>query len=148
MTNVNQAEFEGKVAIVTGAASGIGRATTTLLNSRGASVVAEDIKPEVDQLASNNEHIATIVGDVSSEETAKRAVALAIERFGKVDILVNNAATIIYKPVVDMTAEDWDTIMAVNVRGWFLHSREALRAMIPNHSGSIVNVGSYACFLA
>lgn len=111
MTNVNQAEFEGKVAIVTGAASGIGRATTTLLNSRGASVVAEDIKPEVDQLASNNEDIATIVGDVSSEETAKRAVALAIERFGKVDVLVNNAATIIYKPVVDMTAEDWDSII-------------------------------------
>jgi NADP-dependent 3-hydroxy acid dehydrogenase YdfG len=78
MTNVNQAEFEGKVAIVTGAASGIGRATTTLLNSCGTSVVAEDIKPEVDQLASNNERIATIVGDVSSEETAKRAVALAI----------------------------------------------------------------------
>ena len=80
MTNVNQAEFEGKVAIVTGAASGIGRATTTLPNSCGASVVAEDIKPEVDQLASNNERIATIVGDVSSEETAKRAVALAISR--------------------------------------------------------------------
>jgi NAD(P)-dependent dehydrogenase (short-subunit alcohol dehydrogenase family) len=62
---------------------------------------------------------------VSSEETAKNAVALAIERFGKVDILVNNAATIIYKPVIGMTVEDW----------------EGLRAMIPNHSGSIVNVG-------
>jgi NAD(P)-dependent dehydrogenase (short-subunit alcohol dehydrogenase family) len=146
MDNVNQAEFEGKVAIVTGAAGGIGRATATLLNSRGASVVAEDIKPEVDELTHHNERIATIIGDVSSEETAKRAVALAIERFGKVDILVNNAATIIYKPVIDMTVEDWDTIMAVNVRGWFLHSREALRVMIPNRSGSIVNVGSYACF--
>jgi NAD(P)-dependent dehydrogenase (short-subunit alcohol dehydrogenase family) len=83
---------------------------------------------------------------VSNEETAKHAVALAVERFGKVDILVNNAARIINKPIVDMTAEDWDSIMAVNVRGWFLHSREALRAMIPNRSGSIVNVGSYACF--
>jgi NAD(P)-dependent dehydrogenase (short-subunit alcohol dehydrogenase family) len=103
MTNVTRGEFEGKVAIVTGAASGIGRATATLFNSRGASVVAEDIKPEVDELARDNERIATIVGDVSSEETAKRAVALAIERFGKVDILVNNAATIIYKPVIGMT---------------------------------------------
>jgi NAD(P)-dependent dehydrogenase (short-subunit alcohol dehydrogenase family) len=93
MANVNQAEFEGKVAIVTGAASGIGRATATLLNSCDASVVAEDIKPEVDELTHGNERIAIIIGDVSSEETAKRAVALAIERFGKVDILVNNAAT-------------------------------------------------------
>jgi len=102
--------------------------------------------PEVDELTRGNEQIATLVGDVSSEETAKRSVALAIERFGKVDILVNNAARIINKLVVDMTVEDWDSIMAVNVRGWFLHSREALRAMIPNRSGSIVNVGSYACF--
>jgi NAD(P)-dependent dehydrogenase (short-subunit alcohol dehydrogenase family) len=114
MTSVNQAEFEGKVAIVTGAASGIGRATATLFSSRGASVVAEDIKPEVNELTRDNERIAAIVGDVSSEEIAKRTVALAIERFGKVDILVNNAATIIYKPVIDMTVEDWDTIMAVN----------------------------------
>ena len=145
--NINPAkEFEGKVAIVTGAASGIGRATATLLHERGASVVAEDIKPKVDELTRDNERIATIVGDVSSEETAKRAVALAVERFGKVDILVNNAARIINKLIVDMTAEDWDSIMAVNVRGWFLHSREALRAMIPNRSGSIVNVGSYACY--
>jgi NAD(P)-dependent dehydrogenase (short-subunit alcohol dehydrogenase family) len=103
---VSPREFEGKVAIVTGAASGIGRATANLFHSRGASVVAEDITPEVDELTRGNEQIATLVDDVSSEETGKRSVALAIEHFGKVDILVNNAARIINKLVVDMTVED------------------------------------------
>ncbi|WNG34880.1 SDR family oxidoreductase [Archangium minus] len=140
-------ELEGKVAIVTGAAGGIGRATAMLLRERGALVVAEDIKPEVEQLASLD-GIAPLVGDVSKEETARRAVALAIERFGKVDILVNNAARILNKLAVDMTVEEWDSIMAVNARGMFVHAREALRVMIPKRGGSIVNVGSYACYYA
>ena len=73
-------------------------------------------------------------------------VALALERFDKLDILVNNAATIVYKGVVEMTLEEWERILAVNLTGVFLHSREAVRAMIPNKSGTIVNTGSYACF--
>ncbi|WP_239470276.1 SDR family NAD(P)-dependent oxidoreductase [Archangium violaceum] len=87
-------------------------------------------------------------GDHSKEETARRAVALALERFGKVDILVNNAARILNKLAVDMTVDEWDSLMAVNARGMFVHAREALRAMIPREAGSIVNVGSYACYYA
>ena len=71
---------------------------------------------------------------------------MALERFGRLDILVNNAATIKYTPVLDLTLEEWNNTLSVNLTGAFLHSREAIRAMIPNKSGSIVNIGSYACF--
>src|SRR5580692_2648293 len=83
----SQPDLAGKVAIVTGAASGIGRATALLLEERGAQVIAEDINTAVNELGSNK-HILPFVGDVASEDSAKRVVALAIERFGKLDILV------------------------------------------------------------
>jgi NAD(P)-dependent dehydrogenase (short-subunit alcohol dehydrogenase family) len=141
-----QRDLEGRVAIVTGAASGIGRATALLLEARGAAVVAEDIHPAVNELVRGDSRIVPFVGDVAKEETAKRVVALAVERFGRLDILVNNAARIINKLVIDMSLDDWNSIMNVNITGVFLHSREALRAMIPNRRGAIVNIGSYACF--
>jgi NAD(P)-dependent dehydrogenase (short-subunit alcohol dehydrogenase family) len=137
-------DFHGKVAIVTGAASGIGLATVELLHARGASIVAEDLDPAVELLARPG--IFPLVADVTEEAAARRAVAVAVEKFGQLDILVNNAGIIINKLVVDMTIEEWDRIFAVNTRGVFLHSREAMRAMIPNGRGAIVNVGSYACF--
>lgn len=136
--------FKDKTAIVTGAANGIGRATVELLHARGATVIAEDRDPQVEVLARPG--IIPLIADVTEESTAKQAVAAAIDRFGRLDILVNNAGIIINKLVVDMTLDDWDRIFAVNIRGVFLHSREAMRAMIPARSGAIVNVGSYACF--
>jgi NAD(P)-dependent dehydrogenase (short-subunit alcohol dehydrogenase family) len=146
MTNKAANEVNGKVAIVTGAASGIGRATAELLHTRGARVVAEDINPEVETLAKPG--IATLVADVSADGSAEQAVALALQQFGKLDILVNNAARIVYKPVVEMTRTEWERVMATNVTGAFLHSREAAKAMIPNKKGAIVNIASYASYFA
>lgn len=150
MSHTNQAgpdqrDLQGKVAIVTGAASGIGRATALLLEARGAAVIAEDIKPSVQELARDG-RIVPFVGDVSREEAAQRVVELAVERFGKLDNLVNNAAKIIYKPLAEMSLTGWDAILSVNLTGAFLHSREAVRAMTRAGGGAIVNVGSYACF--
>jgi NAD(P)-dependent dehydrogenase (short-subunit alcohol dehydrogenase family) len=138
--------FAGKTAIVTGAASGIGRATTELLHARGARVVAVDRGDNVKALARPG--IVPVVADVSLEESATRAVSAAREHFGQLDILVNNAGIIINKPVVEMTLDDWNGIQAVNATGAFLFTREALRAMMPARHGAIVNVGSYACYQA
>jgi NAD(P)-dependent dehydrogenase (short-subunit alcohol dehydrogenase family) len=133
-------ELAGAVAIVTGAAGGVGRATVELLSARGACVVAEDLNPAVGELES--ERVAALRGDVAEPETARRAVALAQERFGALDIVVNNAGRFLTKPTVDTTDGDWDELLRVNVRGAFLHCREALPALCEDGDGRIVNVAS------
>src|ERR1700730_8441005 len=120
-------EVEGKVALVTGAASGIGRAVAELLHARGAKVVAEDIDPAVKEL--ERDGLVSLVADVTVDGTAERAVALAVEAFGTLDILVNNAGRILYKELVEMT-------------------REAAKVMMAKKSGAIVNIASYASYFA
>jgi NAD(P)-dependent dehydrogenase (short-subunit alcohol dehydrogenase family) len=139
-------EVTGKVAIVTGAASGIGRAVAELLHERGARVVAEDVNPAVRELACDG--IAPLVADITVDGSAEAAVALAQDRFSGLDILVNNAGRIIYKEIVELSREEWDWQMQTNVTGAFLHSREAQKAMMVRRSGAIVNIASYASFFA
>lgn len=138
--------LDGKVAVVTGSARGIGRETVLLLRQRGALVVATDKNPLVHDLAGSA--IATLEGDVSIEETAVRTIALAKERFGSVDILVNNAGRTMNRPLIEMSTADWDDIMAVNARGTFLQAREALKVMVEQGSGTIVNVASIVAAVA
>lgn len=132
--------LEGQVAIVTGAARGIGGATVDKLRSRGAKVVASDIEEGVHTLAGSD--VATLVGDVADEAVARRTIALAIERFGRLDILVSNAGRTLNRPLIDTGVEEWDAVMATNVRGAFLHMREAVRVMAEQGSGAIVQVAS------
>lgn len=139
-------EVEGKVALITGAASGIGRATAELLHARGAKVVAEDIDPAVGEL--ERDGMVALVADITVDGSAEKAVALAVDTFGKLDILVNNAGRILYKNLVDLSREEWEWQMQTNVTGAFLHSREAQKAMMANRSGAIVNIASYASYFA
>ena len=140
MADPPSAELAGAVAIVTGAAGGVGKATVELLTARGARVVAEDVNPEVGEL--EGDQVAAVRGDVAEPDTVRRAVALAHERFGALDILVNNAGRFLLKPTVDTTDSDWDELLRVNVRGAFLHCREALPALSERGDGRIVNVTS------
>ncbi len=107
------AEFTGKTAVVTGAARGIGKETVALLHARGAHVVALDIRPELDSLATEFPGVVTVTGDVTAEESAARAVGAAVDAFGGLDILVNNAGRTLNKPVTHTTAQDWDSVMDV-----------------------------------
>jgi len=135
-------EFDGRVALVTGAAGGIGREIVQRFYERGASLVVEDIQPSVSDLATDDGRIVAVVGDVSQASTADAAVAAAVEHFGGLDILVNNAGRFLGKDILETTDEEWDTLMTVNVRGMFVHSRAALPPLFESDAAAIVNLGS------
>jgi NAD(P)-dependent dehydrogenase (short-subunit alcohol dehydrogenase family) len=143
MSTGSSYDLTGRVAVVTGAARGIGRATAELLRERGARLVVSDRADAVLELESDE--IAAIVGDVSDEQAAVDTIGLAVERFGRLDILVNNAGRTLNKLVTDTSAEEFDEILAINARGNFLHAREAFRVMA---GGSIVTVGSVSSLVA
>jgi NAD(P)-dependent dehydrogenase (short-subunit alcohol dehydrogenase family) len=133
-------EFEGRVAIVTGAAGGVGGEVVRLLHERGAKVVAEDIDPAVADLARDG--IVTVEGDVAQAATAEAAVRAALESFGQVDVLVNNAARFLMKGILDTSDDEWDGLLSVNVRGVFVHSRAALPHLTQRDASAIVNLAS------
>lgn len=137
----------GKVALVTGAAMGIGRATAELFAWEGARLVAADVdgaglrRLETD-LATGGREIETVVGDVSVDADARRMVQAAVDRHGQLDVLVANAGIIPLHDVLEATAEDWDQVMAVDGRGMFLTCKYAIAAMLAGGGGSIVCLSS------
>lgn len=131
--------MEGLTAIVTGAAGGVGSEVVSMMVERGARVVAEDVDPAVAEMESAE--IAPLIGDVNDPATAPAAVALAQERFGGLDVLVNNAAKFALKPTLDTTDEEWDELMAINVRSVFRHCKAALPTL-QGSRGAIVNMAS------
>jgi len=132
-------DLEGKVAIVTGAARGIGMAAVRRLVDDGAQVVALDLPGTA--IPDSNPQIAPIEGDVAEAEDWQRAVELARSRFGRLDILVNNAGISGFiGPLVDYPVESFDQVMAVNARGVFLGMKHSAPAM--GDGGSIVNISS------
>lgn len=138
-------EFEGDVAIVTGGASGVGRATAVLLRSRGARVVIADIrKHEAQDLAKGlSEGTAAVEVDVSDSESVQRMVATTRETFRRLDILCNNAGFGFTGTVATVAEDEWDRLMNVNLRGVFLCSKYALPLLVESGNGRIVNTSSY-----
>lgn len=143
------AALEGKVAIVTGASSGIGRAVARLFAAEGAKVVAgARRKPELDSLvaeiAADGGTAAALAGDVGDEGYASALVALAVERFGGVDIAVNNAGILgTLGPAQEMALSNWGDVIATNLTGPFLGAKHQIPAMLARGGGAIVFVSTF-----
>ncbi|MFD7324449.1 SDR family NAD(P)-dependent oxidoreductase [Streptomyces sp. NPDC059875] len=136
MANEATGRLAGRVCVITGAASGIGRATALRFAREGARVVAADVDAE--RLATLDEGMVTVVGDVSRDEDARRMIATAVERFGRLDVLVANAGVIPLSDVVEATGEDWDRIMAVDGKGMFLTCKYAIETMAGQGGGGAI----------
>ncbi|HUR99393.1 MAG TPA: SDR family NAD(P)-dependent oxidoreductase [Pyrinomonadaceae bacterium] len=138
--------FEGKVAIVTGGGGGIGLATAKKLGAGGARVVIADLDEQKFEAAAKEVERAGspaafgVKCDVSVEAEVISAVGTAIERFGGLNVIVNNAGLMVFKPIVEQTGEDWLKVLNVDLLGAFFFIREAFRKMRPG--GTIVNVSS------
>jgi NAD(P)-dependent dehydrogenase (short-subunit alcohol dehydrogenase family) len=127
-----------EVAIITGASQGIGAGLTRAYRELGYVVVAtaRTIEPSEDP------GVVTIAGDIADPDTAQRVVTEAIERFGRIDTLVNNAGVYIGKPFIEYTLEDFNAIVAVNLAGFFHITTRAIRQMLGRGRGHVVNVST------
>ena len=144
----NQEVKSNKVIIITGASRGIGRATAKLLAQSGYKVIAnynkseEKAKELQEELKQEGRDIDIFKADVSKREECKALVEYTIKKFGKIDVLVNNAGISIWGPFLDVTDEEWKNIVDVNLYSVFVMTQEALKHMIQEKNGSIINISS------
>jgi NAD(P)-dependent dehydrogenase (short-subunit alcohol dehydrogenase family) len=144
--------LEGKAVIVTGGAQGIGKAYALRLGEEGAKVVVADIKDAAavaEMVAAAGGESLALRTDVTDEESTREMAAKTVERFGRIDVLVNNAAffsTIVKKPFYDISAAEWDAVMAVNLKGPFLCAKAVYPHMKQQGKGKIINISSGAFY--
>lgn len=147
--NQTQKRLSGKVALITGASAGIGQACARVLAAEGANLVFTARRRErLDSLAAEAAGLgveaAIVTGDAREEETARQSCAAATDRFGRLDILINNTGVGNYKNLVDTSAAEYDEMMDTNVRSTFLFTRHAVPVMISQKSGTILMISSMA----
>jgi len=143
------ARLDGKVALITGGAAGIGRQTALKFAEEGAKVVITDINEDdgnkaLEELKKVNDDALFLRHDVTKEEDWKSVVSEIVNEYGRLDILFNNAGIYIIKPIVETDVETWDKLMDINVKGVFLGMKHVLPEMEKNQSGSIINASSLA----
>ena len=140
-------KLTGRVAIVTGAGRGLGRAIARGLAQQGAAVVLtarsqDELAATADELAKCGASTFTLPGDITDERFVERLFAETVERYRRLDLLVNNAGAFDGGPLDELSVETWDKVIAVNLRAPFLCTRAALRVMKPQRTGRIINIGS------
>jgi NAD(P)-dependent dehydrogenase (short-subunit alcohol dehydrogenase family) len=141
--------LEKKVALVTGAGAGIGKAIAETFAKEGAKVVVNDVKQAAGQAVADSilKHggVASFVqGDVSRDGDARKIVDFTVQTYGRLDVLVNNAGIELIKPTHELTEQDWDAVMNVNLKGCFLLSKHGVIQMLTQGGGNIINMASAA----
>ena len=142
-------KLQNKIAVITGAGKGIGKATTELFLREGTKVVLTSRnKSDLEQIVADNEskkdNITIISGDISKEEIIQKVIDETISKHGRIDILVNNAGFGIFDDMVDSKTEDFDAVFNTNVRALYLITKGFLPHMIKELSGTIINIASVA----
>jgi len=143
-------DLTGKVAIVTGASRGLGQYLGRALARAGADLVITsrdpaDLKPFQAEIEALGRRVLPLALDVRDYESIQKMANAAADHYGKLDILVNNAGCNIRKPALEVSWEDWNTVLDTNLRGTFFVAQAVARHMIPRHYGRIINVGSVTC---
>lgn len=144
---MSEKRFVDKVAVVTGGASGIGKATAERFMEEGAKVAIIDVSQRLgeetlSEMRGRGFEPLLLVGDVTNSSDVKRMVGEILDRFGRMDVLFNNAGILVEGTAEEVTEEDWDRIMAVNVKGVFLMAKEVAPLMVKQGGGVIVNTAS------
>jgi NADP-dependent 3-hydroxy acid dehydrogenase YdfG len=145
----NEGTLTGQVALVTGASSGLGKATALALAQAGADLVllarsADDLQRVVIELTSSGRRVITFPGDVAREEVIAHAVTQAIEIFGHIDLVVNAAGIDVPGPIAQLATSDWDYVLDVNLRAPFLVAKAVFPHMIQAQRGTIITISSVA----
>jgi NAD(P)-dependent dehydrogenase (short-subunit alcohol dehydrogenase family) len=142
--------LQDKIAIVTGAASGIGRATALFFAREGARLVLNDLDREGLErvvVEAGRDNTRAVVGNLVEEDTARQLAQEAMAAFGRIDILVNNAGIHMARDITEMAVDEWDRLMNINLKSMFLCCKHVIPHMLKQKKGSIVNLASISSFI-